>query len=792
MPESQERPEPAEISPKAESTSNETTLPTRTKPKPNLKSSRPSKPPKSSTPIPPAAYIHTLLSLLNLELAVELSQTTLLLSSTPPAVLARAGLALLNLCITATRTGLGGRTVLSLGLDPATADASAEGRLPEHGIGVGDVVRLAERVKEGGRRKGGKDGKGEEKEGVEGVVVKTGERKVEVALGKRGGKDDDGDSGVDGLGDGRLWLVKLANDIPNRRMTQTLTTLLKTPPESYTPLQRILFGLETPTPPDLNSPEAKNITFHNPNLNPSQKAAIQFALAAPDIALIHGPPGTGKTYTLIELILQYLDQGKRVLVCGPSNISVDNIVERLTATSPKTNVVRVGHPARLLPSVLGRSLEVLSDQSEQRGLVKDVGKEIEERVKEVRSGKIKGKGERGKVWGEVRELRREYREREGRVVREVVQGCGVVVSTLHGAGGRDVGGAAGGKKFDVVVVDEAAQAVEPQCWIPVVMAGEVSKLVLAGDHLQLPPTIKGKDGEIDKAEEKKRIKALEEELRKLAIEDAVVKKCKSWSLETTMFDRLLSLYGNDIKRLLNVQYRMHERIMRFPSDELYDGELQAATGVEARLLRDLEYDVEDTEDTREPLVFYDTQGGDFPEKTEDGATDGKAKKSVLLGDSKSNEMEAAVVKMHVQNLIAAGIGDEDIAVITPYNAQLAVISGMLRETYPGIEMGSVDGFQGREKEAVIVSLVRSNPEHEVGFLGEKRRLNGEHALKRREAGEQQLTFMLVAMTRPRRHLCVIGDSETVSRGSPFLKRWMKHLEDNADLRYPSLDELELS
>lgn len=510
-------------------------------------------------------------------------------------------------------------------------------------------------------------------------------------------------------------------------MTQTLTTLLKTPSDSYTPLQRILFGLSAPTSPDLSSPEIKNLKFLNPNLNTSQQTAIRFALAAPDLALIHGPPGTGKTYTLIELILQFLAKGKRVLVCGPSNISVDNIVERLSATSPKTGVVRVGHPARLLPSVLGRSLEVLSEGSEQRGLVKDVGKEIEERVKEVRSGKVKGKAERGRVWGEVRELRKEYREREGRVVKEVVAGCGVVVSTLHGAGGRDVGGG-GAKKFDVVVVDEAAQAVEPQCWIPIVMAGEVGKLVLAGDHLQLPPTIKGKDGEVDKAEEKKRVQALEEELTKLAVDEPVVKKCKSYNLEKTMFDRLLGLHGNDIKRLLNVQYRMHEKIMRFPSDELYDGELTAAPGVEARLLKDLEYEVEDTEDTREPLVFYDTQGADFPEKTEDSLENGKAKKSVLLGDSKSNELEAAVVKMHVQNLIATGLREEDIAVITPYNAQLAVISALLRVSYPNIEMGSVDGFQGREKEAVIVSLVRSNPEHEVGFLGEKRRLNGEYQL----------------------------------------------------------------
>ena len=150
--------------------------------------------------------------------------------------------------------------------------------------------------------------------------------------------------------------------------------------------------------------------------------------------------------------------------------------------------------------------------------------------------------------------------------------------------------------------------------------------------------------------------------------------------------------------------------------------------------------------------------------------DDNSKKSVLLGDSKSNDTEAAVVSMHVRKLTAAGVRPEDIAVITPYNAQLAILQGMLREEYPGLELGSVDGFQGREKEAVIVSLVRSNDKREVGFLSEKRRLN-------------------VAMTRPRRHLCIVGDSETVGHGSSFLGKWMKFLEEHADLRYPTLDEL---
>ena len=271
-----------------------------------------------------------------------------------------------------------------------------------------------------------------------------------------------------------------------------------------------------------------------------------------------------------------------------------------------------------------------------------------------------------------------------------------------------------------MVIDEASQALEAQCWVPLLKA---KKVVLAGDHLQLPPTVKSSKSKsgAGKSSKKDRIKALEEELGQFGLGDDVKKVAKSVTLDTTMFDRLLALHGPSIKVLLNVQYRMHEKIMRFPSDELYDSELVAAEHVKTRLLTGLSYGVEDTEDTREPLVFFDTQGGDFPEKTEDESA---GKRSVVLGDSKSNEMEAAIVRKHVSNLVDAGVKAEDIAVVTPYNAQLAILSQMLKEAYAGIELGSVDGFQGREKEAVIVSLVRSNPEHEVGFLGEKRRLNG--------------------------------------------------------------------
>ena len=501
------------------------------------------------------------------------------------------------------------------------------------------------------------------------------------------------------------------------RMNQTMTTLSKLRDTEYTPLMRVLFGLSSPAIADITS--IKDLQFIDPSLNDSQKDAVRFALASPDIALIHGPPGTGKTHTLVELILQMLQLNLRILVCGPSNISVDNIVERLAPH--KVPTLRLGHPARLLPSVLNHSLEVLTKTSEAASIVQDVRKEMDDKQASIR--KTRNGRERTAIYGDLRELRNEYREREGKCVADLVTGSKVVLSTLHGSGGFQLKR----QEFDVVIIDEASQALEAQCWIPLMTA---KKAVLAGDHLQLPPTVKSLSQKSEeKSEEKgngggakeKSAKALQDELEKLAIRDEEMRLVKSATLETTMFDRLLNLHGKVISRMLTTQYRMHEKIMRFPSVELYESKLVAAEQVKLRLLVDLPYEVGETDDTREPLVFYDTQGDDFPEKAEEEAV---SKKSAIRGESKSNEMEVAVVVMHVRKLVLAGVKAEDIAIITPYNAQLALLSHCLKERYPGIELGSVDGFQGREKEAVVVSLVRSNPEREVGFLGEKRRLNG--------------------------------------------------------------------
>ncbi|TRX98035.1 hypothetical protein FHL15_001245 [Xylaria flabelliformis] len=689
------------------------------------------------------AFATTQLALLDAELQSELQETSGLISNTSPTSLQRAGLAIINLVVSSQRTGLGGRTVLELSPDSATAGAGGE--LPENGIRTGDIVLVLEQPAGTAKKREIKD---LEKKGARGVVTKIKKDAVAIAV------DEDKEDAL--TLSGRVWLVKLADDVTYRRMNLTMEKLQKMTEPEYTSFMRVLFGLSSPSPVPRNltaDPEYGNMEWLDPTLNESQKDAIRFALASREVALIHGPPGTGKTHTLIELILQMVKRDLRVLVCGPSNISVDNIVERLSPH--KIPILRLGHPARLLPSVLDHSLDVLTQTSEAGIIVRDVRSEMDAKqasIKKTKSGK-----ERKAIYGDLKELRKEYRERERRCVDTLIKGSKVVLATLHGAGGYQLKN----EEFDVIIIDEASQALEAQCWVPLLAA---KKAVCAGDHLQLPPTVKSTNSKI--------------KLKPKEGENII----KGVTLETTLFDRLLSLHGSSIKRMLTTQYRMHETIMRFPSDQLYESKLIAAEAVKGRLLKDLPYGVEDMEDTNEPVIFIDTQGGDYPEKNEEEDTGKKGSIRSLYGESKSNEMEAALVRQHVGKLVNAGVHPEDIAVVTPYNAQLGLLAP-LKDAFPGIELGSVDGFQGREKEAVIVSLVRSNTDGEVGFLSEKRRLN-------------------VAMTRPKRSLVVVGDSETVKRskfsntlfseirGSKFLSSWMDWLENNADLRYVDASSIE--
>lgn len=705
------------------------------------------------SPVDVPAFAATQLELLAAELQSEIAQTAETVGGHTPAALQRAGIALINLVIGGRRTGMGGRTVLTLEGDSATASSD---ELPEHGLRTGDVVLVAEQPGGSAKKREMRD---LEKRGVHGVVTKLKRTAIEVAV------DDDkteNDENVDALMQsvsGRVWLLKLADEVTHKRMAMTMRTIQGMPEANYTPLMRVLFGLSSPGLAKTADTDV-DVEWVDPTLNDSQKDAVRFALASPEVALIHGPPGTGKTHTLVELILQMVKRDLRVLVCGPSNISVDNLVERLAPHS--VPMVRLGHPARLLPSVLSHALDVLTQTSAAGAIVRDVRADMDARQADLKKPKQKGgpanKTARRAIYGELRDLRREYRERERRCTRELVGGSKVVLATLHGAGGSQlrVSSSVDGPapQFDVVVIDEASQALEAQCWVPLLSA---KKVVLAGDHLQLPPTVKATKAATKAAAKKakttrdKKTKGkteTEEDVDKLSVDklslDEKSKKGPAVTLEYTLFDRLLDLHGSAIKRMLTTQYRMHERIMRFPSDTLYEAKLVAAESVAARLLRDIKYNadadtgaaastVADIDETREPLVFIDTQGGDFPETTEEEAGAGskendgdtKAAKARLFGDSKCNAMEALLVRQHVRTLVKeGGLRAADIAVVTPYNAQLALLSGPLKQEFPGIELGSVDGFQGREKEAVVVSLVRSNTEGDVGFLAEKRRLNG--------------------------------------------------------------------
>lgn len=606
------------------------------------------------------SFASTQLALLDAELASEVSETSSLVSSASPASLQRAGLAITNLTVSSQRTGLGGRAVLELAADSATSSSStthsgggssgaAAGDLPQHGIRTGDIVLLAEQPAGSAKKREMAD---LEKKGARGVVVKVKRDSVAVAI----SEDVKDDSTAVLAAAGRVWLVKLADEVTHKRMSQTMDRLHGMREAEYSAFVRVLFGLSSPSPlpTDLkNDAEfgegAGGIEWIDPSLNESQKEAIRFALASREIALIHGPPGTGKTHTLIELILQLVQRDQRVLVCGPSNVSVDNICERLAPH--KVPILRLGHPARLLPSVVSHSLDVLTQTSEAGLIVKDIRQEMDAKqasIKKTKSGK-----ERKAIYNDLRELRKEFRERERRCVSTLVKGSKVVLATLHGSGGYQLRD----EQFDVVVIDEASQALEAQCWVPLLTA---NKAVCAGDHLQLPPTIKSLNN-TNKIRPKPRKEG-----------HVVLSKM---TLETTLFDRLLDLHGPSIKRMLTTQYRMHEKIMRFPSDQLYDGELIAADAVKERLLKQLPYPVADTEDTSEPVIFIDTQGGDFPEKTdEEEPGSGKVSLRTLLGESRSNDSEASLVRQHVRKLVDAGVKAEDIAVVTPYNGQVSYSS----------------------------------------------------------------------------------------------------------------------
>lgn len=616
-----------------------------------------------------ADHFERLRRLLDLESKAEAQEARQRGQRLSPAEAERTGTSLVDLVVVDEDTGLGGRFLIELVRRSRTP-------LGWTRLDVGSPVVLSPSSTKAA-------------EGYRGVVFQRSESSLRVAL----------QSVPDDLGDHERWRLDLSSDeIAIQRQRAALERARGAQAERLAQLRDVLVGQREPEFAPLPDDDPLD-----PGLNPPQREAVRVALSARDVALIHGPPGTGKTRTVVELIRRATRGGAKVLACAPSNLAVDNIFERLLAGGAKA--VRLGHPARVLPELRAHTLDLMVEAhpdvrlarklvKEAMGLFRQAGRYTRARPEP---------GARQEARQEARSLLADARRLEAQAVEQILDTADVLCATTTGLDSDLLGT----RRYELAVIDEACQSVEPGCWIPLLRCDRV---VLAGDHCQLPPTVVSRDAAAE-------------------------------GFGVSIFERLMALYGPQISRCLTVQYRMHQAIMDFSSLEFYEAELLADASVKEHLLADLS-GVRDAPLTQSPVEFIDTAGASFDEELEPD------------GESRMNRQEAAQVVRKVRALLDAGLRAADIAVIAPYAAQVRLLREQL--AVPGLEIDSVDGFQGREKEAVVISMVRSNAEGEIGFLGDVRRMN-------------------VAMTRARRKLLVIGDSATLSCNA-FYGRLLEYFE----------------
>ncbi|NXI69618.1 SMBP2 protein, partial [Anseranas semipalmata] len=607
--------------------------------------------------------------------------------------LQRRGVCLLKLQAVNQRTGLYGRLLVTF--QPRKYDSDAE--LPYNSFGPGDILGLYDSVGQGDPLSTG-------------IVTRVTSKALTVAF----EESRDGMLSLDRETSYRL--LKLANDVTYNRLKKALNALKQYHGGPASDLIDVLFFSSDPT----SFSETKPLKLYNDLLDTSQKEAVSFSLAQRELAIVHGPPGTGKTTTIVEIILQAVQQGLKVLCCAPSNIAVDNLVERLAGY--KARILRLGHPARLLEPIQQHSLDAVLARSDNAQIVADIRKDIDQAF--AKTKKAEDKGERSHFLSEIKALRKELKEREETAMTAALTHASVVLATNTGASSDGPLKLLPENHFDLVVIDECAQALEASCWIPLLKA---RKCILAGDHKQLPPTI-------------------------------ISHKAAAKGLSVSLMERLIERYGEKIVKMLTVQYRMHQAIMQWASSEMYNGQLTAHPSVAQHLLKDLP-GVTSTEETTIPLLLIDTAGC------------GLLELEVEDEQSKGNPGEVQLAGLHIQALVEAGVKAQDIAVVAPYNLQVDMLREHLCHRYPELEIKSVDGFQGREKEAVVLSFVRSNRKGEVGFLAEDRRIN-------------------VAVTRARRHVAIICDTRTVSNQA-FLKRLVDYFSQHGEVRtaFEYLDNL---
>jgi superfamily I DNA and/or RNA helicase len=529
-----------------------------------------------------------------------------------------------------------------------------------------------------------------EKEHMTGVVNYVRDNIMVITL--------NGDDMPDWLEDGLMGVDVMFDEMSYREMEFALKEVMKADDNRVAELREILLGSEqakTKTSPG-------NIERSGVPLNDSQAEALQKVLWANDVAFIHGPPGTGKTTTLVQAIYSVVKEENQVLVCAPSNAAVDLLADKLSELG--LNVLRIGHPARVTEQSLSKTLDARiaahSSYQELRALRK--------RMEQVRSTAFKYKRQYGyhekeqrrMLLQEAKVLKTDADLLEFYITNDLLQTSQVICCTLVGSSHPVLRG----KRFKTAFIDEAAQALEPASWIPILRS---ARIIFAGDHQQLPPTIKSNEA-------------------------------AKQGLASTLFEKGITRHPH-ASSMLQVQYRMHEDIMKFSSAYFYENKLVAHESVKASLLLPNQL----------PVEFVDTAGCGYNEAQDPETL------------SRFNEEEAHLLIRWVEALIEEVGPDEwaeksfTIGIITPYRAQvdhlhkLAEASAILQPIHHLVTINTVDAFQGQERDVIAISFVRSNDKSEVGFLGDIRRTN-------------------VAMTRAKKKLIMIGDSATLGSHDFYL------------------------
>lgn len=750
---------------------------------------------------------------LEIERTADSLASSKLLQTTSPKSLASNGVAIINLTISNVKSKLN-RWEVELGLDAAfnLADAKMSGT----DIKSGDIVGI-----------GPFPSKTSELEfEITGVVSTMTATKciIDVSTGIQAA---DGQPSVRQSGDRsgstnstadfpltinqRVWILKLMNETPYKRMDQAMNKLQQVETQSgeIGGVVDALLGIRPPISTDVDFTSSIN-----PNLNTSQIKAINYALNS-ELTIIHGPPGTGKTRTVVEFILSSLklNPDKKILVTAGSNVAIDTILERLIPykdiLSPN-DIVRVGHPAKMLNSKSStandpsntdsddlskklKAVKLKKERKEKRSAKKENRKpvsqinidqmspleyrahllntshlqyilhanfkpilqSIKEDIKSLETQLDKPGtrySERRDLYRQIRDLQKEKRIREHSALMEVLRNAKVIIGTVVGVGSNDM--FFGIKDllkeipsdtfFETLIIDEVSQTLEPACWIPI-LAYNPNKIVLAGDNKQLAPTIHCADSDLLPHPSKDQNTARD-------------------TLVQTLFDRLISIHQKDLQfvKFLNIQYRMNSAIQKFSSDEFYNGELKPADSVKDHTLNDLlpaDNIAEDDDEDLSPLIWEDTCG------MHNEFTD-------IESGSKYNIGECHLAKEHISKLIKYGISQDSIGVIAPYSAQVSKLRDIIwnreeseSDCFPNVEISTVDGFQGREKEIIILTLVRCNDEKEVGFLKDFKRLN-------------------VSITRSKRQLYVIGDFTTMNEcDCKVLNDWSNFMNSNSIVKY---------